>query len=73
MSLTPLPTIRGFSPGGGDTLYETRAAARYEAAIRNLNDPVDDQAIYAIPTSVSFLPRPMAPIIRILWQMTAFI
>lgn len=78
--------------GGGDTLYETRAAAgnlgdliicsgqnnnlqelvtaglvidirdylkdqdimQYEAAIRNLNDPVDAQAIYAIPTSVSF-------------------
>ncbi|MBQ6807275.1 MAG: extracellular solute-binding protein [Lachnospiraceae bacterium] len=77
--------------GGGDAMYETRAAAgnlgdliicsgnnnnlydlvtaglvmdmsellenknimQYEAAIRNLNDPISDTAIYAIPSEVS--------------------
>lgn len=77
--------------GGGDTMYQTRAAAgnlgdliicsgnnnnlqdlvtaglvmdmseflkdkdimQYETAIRNLNDPISDTAIYAIPTEVS--------------------
>lgn len=77
--------------GGGDTLYQTRAAAgnlgdliicdgsnnnlqdlvtaglvmdmsgylknkdimQYEAAIRNLNDPVSDTAIYAVPSEIS--------------------